>query len=204
MQNDLTRRQVMSRACGGAVAAGILLASGRPLLALDTADARTLIDGLVADINAIINSGASESAMYGRFERLFETYADVPVIARSALGPAARQASQAEMRDFTQAFQGYISRKYGRRFREFIGGRIEVTGARPVKTYTEVDSTAFLRGEAPFNVRWHVSDRAGRPLFFNIIIEGVNMLASERTEIGALLDRNQGSIAGLVADLNRL
>ena len=31
---------------------------------------------------------------------------------------------------FTAAYQGYISRKYGRRFREFIGGRIEVVDAR--------------------------------------------------------------------------
>jgi phospholipid transport system substrate-binding protein len=201
MQNDLTRRQVIGRTLAAAVA---FAGAAPPARALETADARALIDALVADINAIINSGASEQAMYGRFERLFVTYADVPVIARSALGPAARQASPGELQAFTQAFQGYLSRKYGRRFREFIGGRIEVTGAEPIKTYTEVDSTAFLQGESPFNVRWHVSDRAGRPLFFNIIIEGVNMLASERTEIGALLDRNGGSIEGLVADLNRL
>jgi phospholipid transport system substrate-binding protein len=202
MRNDLTRRQVIGRAFAAAALACAVAVP--PARALETADARALIDALVADINAIINSGASEQAMYGRFERLFVTYADVPVIARSALGPAARQASPGEMQAFTQAFQGYLSRKYGRRFREFIGGRIEVTGAEPIKTYTEVDSTAFLQGEAPFNVRWHVSDRAGRPLFFNIIIEGVNMLASERTEIGALLDRNGGSIEGLVAELNRL
>jgi phospholipid transport system substrate-binding protein len=142
--------------------------------------------------------------MLGRFERLFGTYADVPVIARSALGPAARTASGAELSAFTKAFQGYIARKYGRRFREFIGGSIEVTGAKPVKSYTEVDSIARLQGEAPFDVRWHVSDKAGRPLFFNIIIEGVNMLASERTEIGAMLDQNGGDINKLVAALNRL
>lgn len=203
MENDLSRRQVLARLTGGVAASVVMLGSGlRPVAALETADARALIDRLVADINAIINSGGSESAMLGRFERLFGTYADVPVIARSALGPAARTASAAELSAFTKAFQGYISRKYGRRFREFIGGSIEVTGAKPVKSYTEVDSVARLQGEAPFNVRWHVSDKAGRPLFFNIIIEGVNMLASERTEIGAMLDRNGGDIGKLVATLN--
>ena len=105
------------------------------------------------------------------------------------------------MRAFTKAFQIYISRKYGRRFREFIGGRIEVTDAHPLKSYFEVISTAHLKGEAPFEVRWHVSDKAGKSLFFNIIIEGVNMLASERTEIGAMLDKRKGDIDALIADL---
>ncbi len=105
------------------------------------------------------------------------------------------------MKAFTQAYQGYVSRKYGRRFREFIGGRIEVTDAKPLKSYYEVISVAHLKGQSPFDLRWHVSNKSGRDLFFNIIIEGVNMLASERTEIGSMLDRRRGDINGLIQDL---
>jgi phospholipid transport system substrate-binding protein len=47
-----------------------------------------------------------------------------------------------------------------------------------------------------------VGDKSGRNLFFNIIIEGVNMLASERTEIGAILDQNGGDIEKLIDALN--
>ena len=196
----LSRRMLLS--LGSAAAAAVALP---PMAqALDVGSARSLIDNAVAEVNSIINSGKAEGAMLADFERVFVRYADVPVIARSALGPAARSASGAQMAAFTQAFQGYISRKYGRRFREFIGGRIEVTGARPIKTYYEVISVAHLRGEAPFDLRWHVSEQNGRQLFFNIIIEGVNMLASERTEIGAMLDRRRGSIEALSEDLKRI
>jgi phospholipid transport system substrate-binding protein len=192
---------------------GFLLASAAALTlaavpfraeALTVEAARSLVDKTVADINKIINSGKAESAMFGDFEKLFARYADVPTIARSALGPVARQASKSQLSGFTKAFQGYISRKYGRRFREFIGGRIEVTDARPLKSYFEVVSTAYLQGESPFEVRWHVSDKAGKSLFFNIIIEGVNMLASERTEIGALLDQRGGDLDRLIADMAKL
>jgi phospholipid transport system substrate-binding protein len=183
------------------VGAAALLAAPQAAFALNVDQARALIDTAIGEVNNTINSGASETAMYGSFERIFQQYADVPTIARSALGPAARSASNGQMRDFTQAFQGYISRKYGRRFREFIGGRIEVTDARAVKSYFEVISVAYLQGESPFDLRWHVSDKSGRDLFFNIIIEGVNMLASERTEIGALLDGEGGNIDGLIAKL---
>jgi phospholipid transport system substrate-binding protein len=201
MANDLTRRQVLSLALAGGVAISLPLGLPRAAWALDVGQARGLIDDVVEEINRVINSGGSEAAMLKQFEALFVRYADVPVIARSVLGPAGRQASPAQIAAFTKAFQGYISRKYGRRFREFIGGRIEVADARAVKSYYEVITTAFLRGEAPFEVRFQVSDKSGRLLFFNIIIEGVNMLASERTEIGAMLDRQGGNIDSLIAEL---
>jgi phospholipid transport system substrate-binding protein len=201
MANDLTRRQVLSLALAGGVAISLPLGLPRAAWALDVDQARGLIDDVVEEINRVINSGGSEAAMLKQFEALFARYADVPVIARSVLGPAGRQASPAQIAAFTKAFQGYISRKYGRRFREFIGGRIEVADARAVKSYFEVITTAFLRGEAPFEVRFQVSDKSGRLLFFNIIIEGVNMLASERTEIGAMLDRQGGNIDSLIAEL---
>jgi phospholipid transport system substrate-binding protein len=187
----------------GAAAAFVLLRPA-PAAAFTIEDARRLIDTVVADVNRIIASGAPEAALLREFEALFARYADVPTIARSALGPAARTASAAELRDFTEAFRGYIARKYGRRFREFIGGAIEVTDARPVRSFFEVVSVARLRGREPFDLRWHVSDRGGRPMFFNIIIEGVNMLAAERTEIQAMLDRRRGNIPALAADLRAL
>jgi len=195
----LTRRG-FAVAMAGAFAASLPI----PAQALTVDQARGLIDKAVADVNRIISSGKSEQAMFGDFEKVFAKYADVPVIARSALGPAARTATSAQLSAFTKAYQGYISRKYGRRFRELIGGSIEVTDAKPIKTYFEVISVARLQGEAPFDLRWHVSDKSGRNLFFNIIIEGVNMLASERAEIGALLDKRKGNIDTLIADLKKI
>lgn len=202
MLNDtsiLSRRRFAAGLALGTVAFALPMR----VAALTVDQARSLIDKAVGDINTVIGSGKSEGAMIADFERIFAKYADVPVIARSALGPAAKQASKAQMSAFTKAFQGYISRKYGRRFREFIGGTIEVTDAKPVKSYYEVISIARLKGEAPFDLRWHVSDKSGSLRFFNLIIEGVNMLASERAEIGAMLDKQKGDVEALTAALKK-
>ena len=98
---------------------------------------------------------------------------------------------------------GYVARKYGRRFQEFLGSRIEVGAARPLKSFWTVDSTAYLNGRSPMRVEWHISDKTGQPRFFNLIIEGVNMLASEREEITAMLARRKGDMAALIADLQQ-
>ena len=109
-----------------------------------------------------------------------------------------------QLNAFTRAFQGYISRKYGRRFREFIGGRIEVTDAQPLKSYFEVVSSAVLKDAPPFDLRWHVSSKSGQDRFFNLVIEGVNLLSVERVEIGALLDKNKGNLDALIENLKRI
>jgi phospholipid transport system substrate-binding protein len=54
---------------------------------------------------------------------------------------------------------------------------------------------------APFDVTFQLSNRSGDSRFVNIFIEGVNLLLTERTEIGALLDRRGGSIEKLTRDL---
>jgi phospholipid transport system substrate-binding protein len=200
MENNhsmMSRRRFAAGFALGSVAMALPL----PALALTVDDARALINKAVGEINATIASGKSETAMYVDFERIFSRYADVTAIAQRALGPTARTASKAQMAAFTKAFQGYISRKYGSRFREFIGGKIEVTDARPLKSFYEVVSVARLNGQAPFDLRWHVSDKSGRNLFFNIIIEGVNMLASEGAEIGSMLDKRKGDLDALIVDL---
>ena len=191
---SLTRRAIL---------AGALAFAAWPAQALTTAEARALIERAVAEINSTINSGQSGATMLRDFERIFARYADVPTIARSALGPDARRASPAQLAAFIDAFQGYIANKYGRRFREFIGGQIVVRDARQIQSIFEVNSVVNLRGQAPFAVTFLVSDRSGRNLFYDMLIEGISLLSTERTEVGAMLDQRGGDINALIAELQR-
>src|SRR6056297_881764 len=199
MMNEFSRRKFLGT--GGAALAVATVTT--PAMALTEAAARRLVDQVVADINRVISSGKSLGGMISDFEQIFSRYADVNIIARSTLGADSRRASPAQMRAFTEAFKGYIARKYGKRFNEFAGGKIEVKGVRPVKSWHEVRSTVDLRGEAPFDVLFLVSDRSGRDLFFDMVIEGVSLRLSERTEIGSMLDRRQGNIDALIQDLRQ-
>ncbi len=199
MTSNVTRRSLITTGA----AALALCAAPLPALALTEARARALVDQVVSDINSVIATGRPLSQMISDFERIFSRYADVDIIARSALGADASRASAAQLRAFTETFRGYVARKYGKRFNEFIGGRIEVQGVREVKSWHEVKSLVYLRGESPFEVSFLVSDRSGKDLFFDMIIEGISLRLSERTEIGAMLDNRNGDIDALIADLKR-
>lgn len=194
MQTNLfTRRAIMAMMAA--------LPMAKPALALSQSAAESLIGELTGEIFRVINTGKSESSMFRDFERIFAKYADVPVIARSSLGVARRGASNSQISAYTKAFQGYVSRKYGKRFREFIGADIKVTKSQKSKRGYLVDSDVTFKGKRPFLVQWQVSDASGRDKMFDIIIEGISMLRLEREEIGAMLDRRGGDIDKLIAHL---
>ena len=194
---NITRRSLLLGA------SALAIVPGSAAFALSEAQASKLINAAVNDINSVINSGKSQNAMFKDFEKIFYRYADVNTIARSALGPPARSASKAELKSFTTAFTGYLSRKYGKRFREFIGGKIEVKGARSVKSFQEVKAVAVLRGRSPFDVSFMVSDRSGSDKFFDLLIEGISLLKSEKAEVGAMLDKRRGDLGALISDLQK-
>ena len=178
-------------------------AMGQAGFAMNAVHAERLVTTVVSEINKVIASGKSDGAMIRDFEKIFSAYSDVNTMARYALGRDGKKASPSEMKRFTKVFKSYIAKKYGSRFREFIGGKIEVKSSRKVKKFFEVKTNAVLKNQGDFEVIFLVSDRSGSPLFFNVFVEGLNLLLTERSEIGAILDRNKGSMDALIRDLEK-
>lgn len=175
-----------------------------PLNALTEDQAQAMIREVTGNVTKIINSGKSESAMIRDFQGIFTTYADVPRIAATLLGPPWRSASSAERSAYVQALTGYLARKYGKQFRQFKGARISLNTTQDLgRKGVIVGSTVKTDVFAPFPVEWHVIEAGGNRRFFDLIIEGVRLIATERSEIRALLDQNRGSIGGLTSALNK-
>ena len=169
--------------------------------ALTTQEANKLISGLVNDINVIINSQKSPTYMYLDFKNLLTKYGDTKIMSQKVLGVDWRRASIRQRQDFQKAFEHYLSIKYGKRFREFLGGTITVKSSRKVYSIFEVITIVELANQAPFEVRWLVANKDGSPRMFNIFIEGINVSSSEKTEIGAMLDKRKGNIDKLITHL---
>ena len=193
-KNNLNRRIFL----GSAASALMLPANG---FTMTTDQATDLVLSVVSEINKVISSGQSEQSMMRSFENIFDSFGDVQTIARYALGREARSLSGADMKGFTNAFKVYVSHKYGSRFREFIGGQIDVKSSRKVKQFFEVKAKVVIKNRDPLELIFLVSDKSGEPLFFNIYVEGINLLLTERSEIGALMDRNGGDIKATIKKL---
>ncbi len=195
--SKIDRRSVLA----GLAALGSLGVAAPGQAAVSTAEATALVNQVVAEINGAINSGRSEGAILSQFETIFQRYAAVEIISQGILGPEWRAASSQQKRGFAQALRVYLARKYGRRFKEFAGGRIEVQQSRQSRRGYEVTSRAVLPGQAPFSVMFRVAEIGGQPKFYDIVIEGISLGKVEREEIGVMLDRRRGNLNQLIADL---
>lgn len=187
---------------GGIVASFAFAAIPTSGFALSKADAEKIINNLSNDIFAVINSGKTGNAMYRDFDRVLGKYSAINAISRTVLGPPWRSATPAQQNSYTKAFRGYLSRKYGKRFREFIGSEIKVVSAKKVKSGVLVKSIVKFQGSAPFVVEWQVFERNGKQQMFDLYIEGISMIKSEREEVGSMLDKSGGDINKLIAKLN--
>ena len=181
-----------------------LAAAGRPALAASTAQAAGAGDE--ARGGAACSSSTPGAARRRSTPASRASSRATPTCRRSRRACSARPgAARARRRSrrFVAAFQHYLSRRYGKQFREYRNARIDVTGARDGGKAGVLVQTRVVRpGQDDIAVDWQVSDRSGSARVVNLIIEGVSMLANERAEVGAMLDAQRGSIDGLIAQLN--
>ena len=194
--NNKTRRFVMMSFLG---IAGLYAS---PVFAFKKSDAEKLIKNLTNDVLGAVNEQKSEDIMFSRFEEIFSKYADVPLIARKALGPTWRGASKAQRSAYVSAFRGYMARYYGTRFEEFLGSEIIVSNSRKTSGGFLVGSKIILKDGSSYQAQWHVIDARGKYLMYNLFLEGVSVLSDVRVQIGSMLDKRAGSIDRLIEHLN--
>jgi len=194
--NNKTRRFVMMSFLG---IAGLYAS---PVFAFKKSDAEKLIKNLINDVLGAVNEQKSEDIMFSRFEEIFSKYADVPLIARKALGPTWRGASKAQRSAYVSAFRGYMARYYGKRFEEFLGSEIIVSNSRKTSGGFLVGSNIILKDGSSYQAQWHVIDARGKYLMYNLFLEGVSVLSDVRVQIGSMLDKRAGSIDRLIEHLN--
>lgn len=188
----------------GLLAGAAFLMLPRMADASAVSEAQNLVNTISQELTRLINSGKTGKALNRDFERVLATYADMTAIGASCLGQPWRGASNAQKSAYISAFQGYLAAKYGRQFGDFKGTQIKVTGGQDAgRAGVLVKTIAVRPGRENIAVDWQISDRSGKPRAVNLIIEGVSMLANERSEIGAMLDAQGGSIDALVAELKR-
>ena len=194
--NNKTRRFVMMSFLG------ITGLYASPVFAFKKSDAEKLIRNLTNDVLGAVNEQKSKDIMFSRFEEIFSKYADVPLIARKALGPTWRGASKAQRSAYVSAFRGYMARYYGKRFEEFLGSEIIVSNSRKTSGGFLVGSNIILKDGSSYQAQWHVIDARGKYLMYNLFLEGVSVLSDVRVQIGSMLDKRAGSIDRLIEHLN--
>lgn len=191
---------MMRRFAVFALALGLLFAAA-PRSAL-AQDPQAFVSALGARAIQVLGPSVSPGQRLDRFRDLFNADFDVAGIGRFVLGRYWRAATPQEQQEFLSLFQEYVVRAYTARLGGFGGEPFRVTGARQNGPETIVTSEIVL-ANGPIGVEWHLGDHGGRYKITDVYISGVSMKVTQRDEFAAVIQRNGGSVEGLLGQLRQ-
>ena len=119
--------------------------------------------------------------------KIAETIFDYPDTARRALGQHWTARSPQEQQDFVKLFADLLDRAYFSKIEQYQGERVNYTGETMNGSEATVKTAvAIQRGsEMPVDYRMHLKD--GRWLVYDVVIEGVSLVANYRTQFNKIV-----------------
>ena len=162
------------------------------------ADASAFINEMWSRAVEILGKKVPQMERLTRFRELFQADFDGPGIARFVLGRYWRSASQQEQQEFLNLFEDYVVFVYGTRLSNFSGERFKVRGSRTDESGVIVATDIVNPGEAPIKVDWRLVTDNGAFKINDIIIEGISMMVTQRSEFASVIQRHGGQVSGLL------
>ena len=151
-------------------------------------------------INTLTDNSTSQNEKESQFGKLFDKNFDVPSISRFVLGKYWKQASLDQKKKFIKAFRNYVVKTYSSRFNEYSGETLQL-----VDFENESNPKIFLvhtileRENAPvIKVDWRIGKKKDKFVILDIIIEGISLAITQRSEFVSVIDQNEGSIDQLI------
>lgn len=167
--------------------------------------AQEFIGAMAGDaIGFLSDEDLSDKDKEKAFAKLLRRNFDIPKIARFALGQYYRGASKTQIKDYNNLFEDMIIETYSARFNEYSGQEIEVKNARPEGKKDIMVRSAIVSSEGPdVDVDWRVRYSSGRYRVIDVIVEGVSMALTQRSEFASVIQRGGGDVDVLIAHLDQ-
>jgi phospholipid transport system substrate-binding protein len=166
-------------------------------------DAASFISNLGTRGLQALNPSLSEAQKEAGFRELLVSNFDLPGISRFVLGAYARAMPPAALQEFEPLFRDYLARVYTQRLSRYGDAPFRVTGTRPFGGEVVVASQVWTNGSSPVDIDWHVQNRDGRFVVTDVVVGGVSMKATQRSEFASIIQRNGGRADSLIAALRQ-
>jgi phospholipid transport system substrate-binding protein len=164
------------------------------------ADANVFMNEMWNRAVEVLSKKAPLTERLMRFRELFHADFDGPGIARFVLGRYWRSASEEEQQEYLKLFEDYVVFVYGTRLSNFNGETFKVRGSRPEgKGLIVATDIVSPGGEAPVKIDWRLVSDNGAFKISDVIIEGISMMVTQRSEFASVIQRHGGQVAGLLA-----
>ena len=190
---------------------GIFKAYGAyaPVISVATQDigigAQTFIDGMAQRaIGFIGNGNMTYEQKSNEFRRLLQDSFDMETIGRFALGRYWRTATPEQRKEYQKLFREMVVKVYSDRFREYEGQNVETRSHRIDGDNDTIVTSFIVPKEGPeVQVDWRVRFKNSHYQIVDVIVEGVSMSVTQRSDFSSVIQRGGGDIKVLLDHLKQ-
>lgn len=142
-------------------------------------------------LGVLDDAHVSDSDKLTQLQALFVDVVDVNWVGRFVLGQYWRQATPEQQQEYIAAYGTFLVKNYTSNFAEYGGERFDVTTSREEREGEFFVRTEILRKAGqPVLVDYRVrSDDKGGFKVFDIIVEGVSLISTQRSEFASVVSR---------------
>lgn len=163
--------------------------------------ARTFIDSVAARGIGFLSTDKADLAEQRRlFRVLLQDSFDLSTIGRFALGKYWRAATPAQRAEYQKLFEEMVIETYAARFSSYKGQKLTITSTKMVEDGDIMVGSKIvpIDGSENINVEWRVRPNGSTYKIVDIVIEGVSMAVTQRSDFSGLIGQKNGDITTLI------
>lgn len=171
-----------------------------------TDGAKKFIQVLTADaISMLTVQDISKTERAGRFRKLMNEHFAIKGIAKFVLGRHWRKATESEKEEYLKLFEDLLVVTYADRFAKYSGEKLMVNNSELRGKRDALVHTIMIRvdGAKPLKVAWRVRGKDGTYKVVDIMVEGISMVVTQKSEFASFIKQNGGSMGALLAELRK-
>lgn len=165
-------------------------------------DARATIDGIGSQALATISDKSlGKEQKEEKLQTLFSNAVDVPWVGRFVMGRYWKETTPEQQQKYLAEYDRFITANYAGRFADYTGGSYKI-----LKTLDDGDGefTVSMEIKSPdarqlVVVDYRLHDASGTLKIFDVVVEGVSLLTTQRAEFAQVL--GNGGVDSLIGKM---
>lgn len=157
-------------------------------------------------ISVLSDKGMTTTQREDTFRRLFISSFDIDAISQFVLGRYWRTATEAQRAEYQKLFTDFIVASYANKLGQYSGEKFVVKEARNDTDGDSIVQSVIERPDPnapPVKVEWRMRGSDADPKITDVVVEGVSMALTHRSEFASVIQNGGGNVEALLNALRK-
>lgn len=154
------------------------------------AGSKAFVNDLVTTVLDVVKSDTAAESKMKSLNALFLKSVDTDWIGKFVLGKYWRTATKAQQDAYLEHYGGFLTKTYTKRFTEYSNEKVNISQVTTIgKDEYDAKLELISSDGPPVVMHFKMRKKSGAYKVFDILVEGVSLITTQRSEFGAVVER---------------